>query len=91
MSKDEYYANTVNRIDTIAGNEMIWGQIIRAKEEFNHRACHDDSINMLTFSDWLLNNYGIQLNYMPDGMLSLNNNIIDKKKYIIFLLKFGEE
>jgi len=89
MSKDEFYANTSSRIDTITGNDT-WVKIVRAKEEFN-AIPEENSFDIDGFDSWLTNTYGVKLNYTPDGMMSLDNSILDEKKYLMFLLKFGEK
>jgi hypothetical protein len=83
MSKDEYYANTAARLDTIIGDsKTIWLQIISAKREF-------DTTNhpQYDFYSWLEQNYGVRLKLTPTGEMTLENDITDQQKYLIFMLK----
>jgi hypothetical protein len=84
-SKDEYYANTAARIDTIIGDgKTIWMQIISAKREFELTGQHDNN-----FYSWLDQTYGLKLKLTPAGEFSLENEITDPQKHLIFMLKHG--
>ena len=84
-SKDEYYANTAARIDTIIGEgKTVWQQIISAKTEFELTGQSDEK-----FYSWLNETYGVKLKLTPTGEFSLENEITDTQKYLIFILKHG--
>lgn len=86
-SKDEYYANTAARIDTIIGEgKTVWQQIISAKTEFEMTGHHAD-----TFYSWLEQTYGLRLKLTPTGEFSLENEIIDPQKHLIFILKHSNK
>jgi hypothetical protein len=86
QGRDEYYANTTARLDTIIGDSgVVWAQINRAKTEYGTVDGNKES-----FYVWLKETYGIKLQFTPDGDLQLENEIVDEQKYTIFLLKFGE-
>lgn len=83
MSKDEYYSNTAARLDTIIGDSKnIWLQIISAKREFDLTDLPKDN-----FYSWLEETYGIKLKLTPNGEMSLENEITNPQKYLIFTLK----
>ena len=86
MSKD-LYANTAARLDTIIGDSAeSWIKVSRAKKEYDRLDHPKDS-----FYAWLQLEYGIKLRFAPDGELMLENEIVDKYKYVIFLLKFSRD
>ena len=83
---DNYYANTAARLNTIIGDAGVeWMKVNRAKQEY-------DSVDhpKESFYVWLQEQYGLKLQFTPDGDLKLSNEIIDDLKYTIFLLKFTE-
>ena len=81
--KDEYYESQAARIDTIIGDsKTIWMQIISAKKEFD-----TTDHPQVDFYSWLNDNYGVKLKLTPSGEMSLENEITDDQKYLIFMLK----
>ena len=91
MSKDEYYANTVARLDTIIGGDTSrWLRLQRVKKEWDTLAeAVPIGQGFLTFGDYVREYYGIKLQYNGDN-IGLEYAIIDEKKYTVFLLKFGQ-
>ena len=90
MSKDEYYANTAARLDTIIGGDTgHYQRLIRVKAEYDGLA-HDVPVGQgfLTFYDYVKEYYGVKLELDGDNM-SLEYAVIDEKKYTVFLLKFN--
>ena len=86
QGRDEYYANTTARLDTIIGDAGdTWAKINRANQEYG-RGKHSES-----FYVWLQQEYGIKLQFTPEGDLKLSNEIIDEQKYMLFLLKFSHD
>ena len=84
--KSEYYANTAARLDTIIGDAGVtWMKVNRAKQEYDSAEYPKES-----FYVWLQQEYGLKLQFTPDGDLKLSNEIVDELKYTIFLLKFSE-
>jgi hypothetical protein len=91
MSKDEYYSSTAARLDTIIGGDTThFLRLQRAKAEYDALA-HDVPVGQgfLTFYDYVKEYYGVKL-VMDGDNLSLEYAVIDKKKYTVFLLKFGQ-
>lgn len=92
MSKDEYYANTVARLDTIIGGDTEkFVRLRKCKEEWDLLA---DAVpigqGFLTFNDYVREYYGIKLGVDSyTGGVQLEYAVIDEKKYTMFLLKFG--
>ena len=90
MSKDEYYANTAARLDTIIGGDTEkFVRLRKCKEEWDLLA---DAVpigqGFLTFNDYVREYYGVKLMYDGDD-LKLDYAIVDEKKYTVFLLKFN--
>jgi hypothetical protein len=91
VSKDEYYANTAARLDTIIGGDT--GHFLRLQQVKNE---YDDLARdvpvgrgFLTFYDYVKEYYGVKLVYDGDN-LELEYAVIDERKYTVFLLKFGQ-
>jgi hypothetical protein len=89
VSKDEYYADTAARLDTIIGGDtQHFLRLQRVKNEY------DAVLRVLplggfpTFKEYVEEQYGITLIYDGDD-LKLDYAIVDEKKYTMFLLKFS--
>lgn len=90
MSKDEYYATTAARLDTIIGGDTDhFLRLQRVKNEYDALA-HDVPIGQgfLTFDDYVKEYYGVKLQFDGDNV-SLAYSVVNEKKYTVFLLKFG--
>jgi hypothetical protein len=90
VSKDEYYASTAARLDTIIGGDtQHFLRLQRVKNEYDALA-KDVPIGQgfLTFDDYVQEYYGIKLQFDGDNV-SLAYNVINEKKYTMFLLKFN--
>jgi hypothetical protein len=81
---DEFYRTPEARLDTIMGDDKtFWLQIKDAKKDYDKTGGSKES-----FFPWLLDNYGIQVNF--EGMLiNTKRDVVDEQKYLIFLLKYG--
>jgi hypothetical protein len=92
MSKDEYYATTAARLDTLIGGETAnFARIQQCKQEWDQLAAAVSvGQGFLTFEDYIQEYYGIKLimNHKLGG-IDLDYVVVDKKKYTMFLLKFG--
>jgi len=91
MSKDEYYANTAARLDTIIGGDTShYQRLIRVKSEYDELAKEVPvGQGFLTFYDYVKEYYGVKLMFEGDD-LKLAYTVIDDKKYTVFLLKFNK-
>jgi hypothetical protein len=90
VSKDEYYADTAARLDTIIGGDTDhFLRLQRVKNEYDALA-HDVPIGQgfLTFDDYVKEYYGVKLQFDGDNV-SLAYSVVNEKKYTMFLLKFG--
>jgi hypothetical protein len=90
VSKDEYYATTAARLDTIIGGDTDhFLRLQRVKNEYDALA-HDVPIGQgfLTFDDYIKEYYGVKLQFDGDNV-SLAYSVVNEKKYTMFLLKFG--
>ena len=90
-AKDEYYVDTAARIDTVLGEiGRNWRRIVAVKKEYDALA---DAVPLgqgfLTFYDYIKEYYGIKMRMEGDD-LNPNYEIIDEKKYTVFLLKFNQ-
>jgi hypothetical protein len=91
VSKDEYYASTAARLDTIIGGDTThFLRLQRVKNEYDALA-RDVPVGQgfLTFYDYVKEYYGVKLVYDGDD-LKLEYAVIDERKYTVFLLKFGQ-
>ena len=91
MSRDEYYADTAARLDTIiGGNTDHFLRLRKVKNEYDVLA-RDVPVGQgfLTFYDYVKEYYGIKLDYEGND-IQLSYTIIDSKKFTMFLLKFGQ-
>lgn len=87
---DEYYESQAARIDTVLGDiGKKWNRIIDAKAEYDALA---EAVPLgqgfLTFYDYVKEYYGIKIQMDGDNLMP-NYDIVDEKKYTVFLLKFG--
>jgi len=91
VSKDEYYADTAARLDTIIGGDTShFLRLQRVKNEWDELAkAVPVGQGFLTFYDYVKEYYGVKLELDGDNM-SLEYSVIDDKKYTVFLLKFGQ-
>jgi hypothetical protein len=91
-SQDEYYDSHAARIDTIIGGDSShYIRLRRCKEYYDQLA---DAIpvgqGFLTFEDFIREWYGIKIQLdTGDGGISLDYEVIDERKYTVFVLKFG--
>jgi len=90
QARDEYYEDTDARIDTVLGEiGNNWRRIVKVKKEYDALA---DAVpvgqGFLTFYDYVREYYGIKMQMNGDD-LSPEYEIIDEKKYTVFLLKFN--
>jgi hypothetical protein len=90
MSRNEHYADTAARLDTIIGGDtQHFLRLQRVKEEYDTLA-RDVPIGQgfLTFDDYVREYYGIKLQFDGDNV-SLAYSVINEKKYTMFILKFN--
>ena len=91
--KDEYYNTPAARLDTIIGGDS--GHYIRlrkCKEEYDRFAeAVEIGQGFLTFTDFAREWYGVRmvLDTGNTGTISLDYEVVDEQKYMIFVLKFG--
>lgn len=94
MSKDEYYNSSAARLDTIIGGDSShYIRLRRCKEYYDKLA---DAVpvgqGFLTFEDFVREWYGVKMIMdTGDGGISLDYEVLDEKKYTIFVLKFSSD
>jgi len=87
MTNNNLYSSKETRLDTVIGDsKTIWLQIISAKREFD-TTDHPQT----EFYSWLDQNYGVKLKLTPNGEMSLENDITDEQKYLLFMLKHSSK
>jgi hypothetical protein len=95
MSKDEYYNSPAARLDTIIGGDSShYIRLRRCKEYYDELA---DAVpvgqGFLTFTDFMREWYGVKMVMDTGGIyssgFSLDYEIIDEQKYLLFVMKFG--
>jgi hypothetical protein len=92
MSLNEYYADKAARLDTIIGGDTSnFARLHEAKQEWDRLAeAVPIGQGFLTFNDYVREYYGIKLTLDSyTGGVNINYDVIDEKKYTVFLLKFG--
>ena len=90
--KNEYYSDTVARLDTLIGGDTVnFVRIQKCKHEWDQLAAAVPvGQGFLTFEDYIQEYYGIKLTMNHKlGGIDLDYVIVDEKKYTVFLLKFG--
>ena len=88
--KDEYYADSAARLDTIIGGDtQHFLRLQRVKNEWDELArAVPVGQGFLTFDDYVREYYGIKLMYDGDNV-SLAYNVVDEKKHLMLVLKFN--
>ena len=91
MNKAEYYANTAARLDTIIGGDtQHFLRLQRVKNEYDELAgAVPVGQGFLTFYDYVKEYYGVKLAFDGEDV-SLDYIVVNEKKYMVFLLKFGQ-
>lgn len=89
-AEDAYYESQAARVNTVVGDiGRKWLKIIEAKKEYDALAeAVPVGQGFLTFYDYVKEYYGIKLHEV-EANLSPEYEVIDEKKYTVFLLKFG--
>ena len=89
-TKDEYYADTAARLDTIIGGDtQHFLRLQRVKNEWDALAREVPiGQGFLTFDDYVREYYGVKLVYDGDNV-SLAYSVVDEKKHLMFVLKFN--
>lgn len=87
---DDYYGSHEARLDTIIGGDA--GHYIRlrkCKQEWDTLAeAVPIGQGFLTFPDFVREWYGIELDFNGENVC-LDYQVLDQKKYTVFLLKFS--
>jgi len=90
--KNEYYNSPAARLDTIIGGDSShYIRLRKCKEEYDRLA---DAVEIgqgfLTFEDFMREWYGVKMIMdTGDGGISLDYEVINEQKYMLFILKFG--
>ena len=87
---NDLYGSFDRRLDTIIGGDtQHFLRLQRAKNEWDELAREVPvGEGFLTFDDYVEEYYGVRLKYDGDNV-SLAYEIINEKKYTVFLLKFN--
>lgn len=84
MTNQELYSDRGRRIDTVAGSDIYWQILHKVAKEIGSDRMFDGS--------WIAQCeelYGFRPIYSDDGGIVGYPKIIDPKKYMLCVLKFG--
>jgi len=84
LDNNKYYQTREQRLDTVAGPNVYWSKLMKARDEY--LALNGGQIDP-NFYEWLKDTYGIRT-IIKGGAISSKYEITDEKKYILFNLKF---
>lgn len=87
---DEYYESQAARLDTVIGGDSShYIRLRKCKEEYDRLAeAVPIGQGFLTFEDFTREWYGFQMK-MGDNGISLDYELLDERKYTVFVLKFS--
>ena len=88
---DDLYNSHAARLDTIIGGDAShYIRLRKCKLEWDTLAeAVPVGQGFLTFQDFAREWYGIKLEWGQDDGIGLNYQVVDEKKYTVFLLKFS--
>lgn len=66
--------------------DRYWSMLRSARQDFNKLP----GFTPTEFWDWLCSNYGIKAQFHESGNVTNTADIVDEKKYLMFLLKYGK-
>ena len=90
MNRD-LYSDRATRLDTVAGDHPYWrqlGEVAKEWMEANVREGRKEDV-VIAFNDWLERTYGFRAVYDEDGGILSEPSILDRQKYLVFLLKYS--
>ena len=93
MSQGEYYRSHDDRLDTIIGGDTSHFRRLKlCKDEYDQLAhAVEVGVAFLTFNDYIQEYYGIRLSVADSGeAFGLDYVVLDKQRYVMFVLKFGQ-
>lgn len=84
----DLYANTQARINTVLGESSeTWALIKKSQQDWTNMIWNSD-VEYIRFPAWLERYHGIKITENDSG-LSTEIEIVDEKKYVLFLLKYA--
>jgi hypothetical protein len=84
----DLYANTQARINTMVGESSeTWALIKKSQPDWT-TLMQNSRTRYIRFPVWLENVHGIKITETDSG-LSTEIEIVDEKKYVLFLLKYA--
>ena len=84
----DLYANTQARINTVVGDSSeTWALIKESQQDWTNMIWNSDT-EYIRFPTWLERVHGIKITEIDSG-LSTEIEIVDEKKYVLFLLKYA--
>ena len=88
MANNHLYSTPKKRLDTILGDADFWWKMQKCRlSKEGEKNCKTD----IDTRAWFLHTYGIRLLPLDTDMngYSREVEIVDEKKYLVFLLKFA--
>ena len=85
--KNEYYKSAEARLDTVVGRHVYWEMLRSANQEYYSKRGIPTGATLLSFEDYMKDMYGIVVESDREGNILPTHTIVDKEKYLIFVLK----
>lgn len=94
-NNNEYYATDQSRLNTMAGDiAQFWYKIKAARKEYMDlgQKAAEAKVLFPEFIEWLEDTYGVLISMdSASGNYKLEPKIVNEQKYVVFILKYGEE
>lgn len=91
-NKNHLYSDRDTRLNTLIGSDQSrdhWRSLQQARAEYINQCLEQDqAFELLGFSQWLEDVYGVRLERI-DGMIGQSFEVVDPDKYLIYQLKFA--
>ena len=84
----DLYSTPEARLDTILGDSSFWARMQKCRMS---KEGQKNCVTTAAAVKWFRDTYGIQLLHSDDDLDGFRRevNIVDEKKYLVFLLKFA--
>lgn len=85
-SKKLFIKDEIDQADYIKKRQNFWTTLKLLRKEFLEK---ENSFDAYKFTDYVADNYGIQINIIEGNYFGGTYSIIDQQKYLVYLLKFN--
>lgn len=80
------YDNDDPNIDRRNNRWKYWENLRKLRAEFSNQT---NSTDYLKFAEWLKDTYGFMPIFTGEGEITDDIRIVDEKKYMVYILKYG--